>query len=258
MNIYVCVKQVPDTETKMELKDAKTIDQATIKKWIVNPYDEYAVEEAVQLKEKLGTDTQVIVVCLGPEKAQEAIRTTLAMGADRALHIVCDEFLDHHLIATALAGAIKNDGEYSVIFMGKQAIDDDSYQVHLRLALMLGASSATSVSDFEYAEGAVNVAREIDEGAQEKIELKLPAVAAVTRGINTPRYPPLPSIMKAKRKEIKKLTPAEAGISEIINNEEIVGLALPTEKAAGKVVEGEAAETVPELVNFLSNEAKVL
>ncbi|KPK74555.1 MAG: hypothetical protein AMJ79_13785 [Phycisphaerae bacterium SM23_30] len=258
MNIYVCAKQVPDTETKIELADGKTVDESAVKKWIVNPYDEYAVEEAVQLKEKLGDDAQVIVVCLGPEKAAEAIRTTLAMGADRALHIVCDEYLDHHLIATALAGAIKNDGEYSVIFMGKQAIDDDSYQVHLRLAHLLGASGVTSVIDFEYGPEAVQVAREIDEGAQEKIELRLPVVLAVTRGINTPRYPPLPSIMKAKKKEIKKLTPADVGISEITNNEEIVGLALPTEKAAGKVVEGEAAETVPELVNFLSNEAKVL
>ncbi len=257
MNVYVCVKQVPDTETRIELADEKTIDVGAVKKWIVSPYDEYAVEEAVQLKESLGDDTQVIVVSLGPERAQEAIRTTLAMGADRALHIVCDEYLDHHRVAKALAGAIQADGECSLVFLGKQAGDDDAYQVHLRLARMLGASAATSVIDFELAGEVANVSREIDEGAQEKIELKLPAVVAVTRGINTPRYPPLPSIMKAKRKEIKQLTLADVGVSEIANGEEIVALAIPAEKTGGKVVEGEPAQTARELVEFLSNEAKV-
>jgi len=258
MNIYVCVKQVPDTESKIELKDERTIDEAAIKKWIVSPYDEYAVEEAVGLKEKLRGDAQVIVVCLGPKKASESIRTTLAAGADRALHIVCEEFLDHHLIATALAGAISSDGEYSVIFTGKQAADDDAHQVHLRMARMLGASVATSVIAFEYTPEAANVTREIDEGAQEKVELALPAVVAVTRGINTPRYPPLPSIMKAKKKEIRELTLADVGVSEVVNCEEIVALSVPDEKPGGRTVEGEVGQTVAELVGFLQNDAKVL
>jgi len=257
MNLYVCVKQVPDTETKIELS-GEQVDQTCVKKWIVNPYDEYAVEEAVRLKEKLGGDTQVIVVNLGPERAQESIRTTLAMGADRALHIVCDDYLDHHHVARALAGAIKNDGDYSLIFMGKQAIDDDGYQVHLRMAQMLGTSVATSVIGFEYSDGAVRVSREIDEGAQEKIELQTPALVAVTKGINIPRYPPLPSIMKAKKKEIKKLTLADIGVTEIANTFEVVGMALPEEKAGGTVVEGETAEVVPQLVEYLNNEAKVI
>lgn len=258
MNIYVCTKQVPDTETKIELKDEQTIDESAIKKWIVNPYDEYALEEAVRLKEKLGGDTQVIVVCLGPERAQESIRTTLAMGADRALHIVCSEFLDHHLIATALANAISSDGEYPLIFMGKQAIDDDSYQVHLRLARLLGAAAATSVIAFEYRDHAVHVWREIDGGAQENVELKLPALVAVTRGINTPRYPPLPSIMKARKKEVKKLTLADVGVAGLATSGEIVGLALPAEKSDGKVLEGKSRETAAELANLLKNEAKVI
>ena len=258
MNIYACVKRVPDTESKIELRDDRAMDEAAVKKWIVSPYDEYAVEEAVRLKEKLGDDTQVIVVCLGPEKAQETIRTTLAMGADRALHIVCEEFLDHHLVATALAGAIRNDGDYSVIFMGKQAADDDAYQVHIRVARMLGASVATSVIAFEYAGDVANVSREIDEGAQERIELRLPAVVAVARGINTPRYPPLPSIMKAKKKEIRELTLADVGITEAANCEEVVALSIPAEKSGGRIVEGEASQTVCELVGFLQNEAKVL
>ena len=257
MNLYVCAKQVPDTETKIELS-GKRIDETCVKKWIVNPYDEYAVEEAIRLKEKLGGAPQVIVVSLGPERAQESIRTTLAMGADRALHIVCDDYLDHHHIAKALAGAIKNDGAYSLIFMGKQAIDDDGYQVHLRMAQMLGTSVTTGVIGFEYGEGAVQVSREIDQGAREKIELRMPALVAVTRGINTPRYPPLPSIMKAKKKEIKKLTLANVGVTEIANTFEVIGMALPAEKAGGRVVQGETNEVVPQLVEYLNNEAKVI
>jgi electron transfer flavoprotein beta subunit len=257
MNVYVCAKQVPDTETKIELKDDKTIDESAIKKWIINPYDEYAVEEAVQLKEKLG-DVEVIVVTLGPEKAQEAIRLTLAMGADRALHIVCDQTLDHHLTAKALANAIKADGEPSLVFMGKQAIAADAYQVHLRMAHILGAAAVTNVIAFEWNDGVIAVDREIDEGALEKVELKPPALVAVTKGINTPRYPPLPSIMKAKRKEIKKLTLADVGVEGCANFEEIVGLRLPDEKSGTKMLEGESQETVPELVNLLKNEAKVI
>ncbi len=200
----------------------------------------------------------MIVVSLGPERAAESIRTTLAMGADRALHIVCDEVLDHHHIAKALAGAIKNDGDYSLIFMGKQAVDDDGYQVHLRMAQILETSVSTSVIGFEYSDGTASVSREIDEGAQEKIDLQMPALVAVTKGINIPRYPPLPSIMKAKKKEIKKLTLADVGVSEIVNNYQVVGLALPEEKAGGKVVEDETPVAVPQLVDYLNNEAKVL
>ena len=257
MNVYVCVKQVPDTETKIELKDEKTVDEASIKKWIINPYDEFAVEEAVQLKEKLG-DAEVIVVTLGSEQAQASIRLALAMGGDRALHIVCDQSLDHQTVAQALAGAIKNDGGDSLVFMGKQAIDDDAYQVHLRMAHLLNAAAATNVIAFEMGEGSVLIDREIEEGALEKTELKLPAVVAVTKGINTPRYPPLPSIMKAKRKEIKKLTLADVGVAEVANSMEIVGLQLPTEKTSTKMLEGEIQQTVPELVDLLKNEAKVI
>jgi electron transfer flavoprotein beta subunit len=256
MNIYVCVKQVPDTEAKIELKGENGIDESGIK-WIVSPYDEYGVEEALKLKEKL-SDANVVIVCLGPERAQESIRMALAMGADRALHIVCEEFVDHLIVSKALAGAIKNDGEYKVIFTGKQAIDDDAYQVHIRMALHLGAAVATNVIGFEYGENSVQVSREIDEGAQEKIELKTPAVIGVTKGINTPRYPTLPNIMKAKKKEIKKLSLKEVGIEEIKNAEAVVKLTKPEEKSAGKVLEGEHQETVPQLVNLLKDEAKVI
>ena len=256
MNIYVCLKQVPDTEAKISLKGETGIDESGIK-WIISPYDEYGVEEALKLKEK-GGGAEVVAVCLGPERAQESIRMALAMGADRALHITADAPLDHLLIARALANAIKNDGEAGVIFTGKQAIDDDAVQVHIRLAHALGASVATNVTAFEFQEGTVRVSREIDEGAHEKMELKTPAVIAVTKGINTPRYSTLPNIMKAKKKEIRKITLKDAGIDSVKNVEEVVKLSLPREKPGGKVLEGEAQDTVPKLIGLLKDEAKVV
>lgn len=257
MNIYVCVKRVPDTEASIKLKNDKQIDAEAVGKWVVNPYDEYAIEEALKLKGQ-DTDIQVVLVSLGPENAQETIRVALSMGADRAIHIVSNDFLDHHYIAKALSEAIKQDGEYKLVFMGKQAIDDDSYQVHLRMARMLGASAATSVISFEFDGEKAIVSREIDEGDQEKIELKLPALIAATKGLNEPRLPSLRNIMAAKKKEIKKVSLEELGITGVENREEVLSLSLPEEKAGGKIIEGEIAETVPELTRLLKEEAKVI
>ena len=261
MRIYVCIKHVPDTEARLEPKDGPKINDDEIK-WIISPYDEFAVEEAIQLKEK-ESGSEVVAVSLGSPKAIETIRKALAMGADRGIHITTEDFLDHHKVATALAKAIQNDGESeseaTVIFMGKQAIDDDSYQVHIRVAHQLNASVATNVSSFSYQSGAdsVNVESEIEEGAKEKLELKLPSIVAVTKGINTPRYPSLPNIMKAKRKKVKTLSPEDLGITDITNHEEIINLSKPQEKSGGKIIEGEYQDTVPQLAKLLKDEAKV-
>ncbi|MGD9201676.1 MAG: electron transfer flavoprotein subunit beta/FixA family protein, partial [Chitinispirillia bacterium] len=242
---------------KLEPKGGPKINEDEIK-WIISPYDEFAVEEAIQLKEK-ESGSEVVAVSLGSPKAIETIRKALAMGADRGIHISTEDFLDHHMVATALAKAIQNDGEASIIFMGKQAIDDDSYQIHIRVAHQLNASVATNVSSFSYQGGAdsVNVESEIEEGAKEKIELKIPAVVAVTKGINTPRYPSLPNIMKAKRKEVKTLDLTELGITDIANHEEILNLSEPQEKTGGKIIRGEYQDTVPQLAKLLKDEAKI-
>ncbi len=255
MKLYVCVKHVPDTEARIEPVGGSKINEGDIK-WMLSPYDEYAVEEAIQLKEK-GGDTEVIAVSMGSEKAIETVRKALAMGADRAVHIVTDQEYDHNITATALAKAIKDEGDASVIFMGKQAIDDDSYQVHVRVAYQLEASVATNVTAFALEGDAVQVEREIDEGAKEKIEMKIPAVVAVTKGINSPRYPSLPNIMKAKKKEVKTVTLADLGITDTANCEEIVELSLPPEKAGGQVVDGEFEVSVPKLAVLLKDEAKL-
>lgn len=256
MNVFVCIKQVPDTETKIVLKDDKTIDETGIK-WIMSPYDEFAVEAAIQFKEK-NADANVIVVSVGPERAQEAIRTALAMGADRGIHIVTEEFLDPRMTAKALAGAIQQEGDVKLVFTGKMAIDNDWYQTHIRLAALLNASVATNVNSVEYGDAAATVTHEIGGGEQEKLELKYPAVIAADKALNKPRYPTLPNIMKAKKKEIKKLTLADVGIDSVENLVEVMKYEMPPQKGGGKKLEGEYSETVPELVRLLKDEAKAI
>ena len=256
MNVYVTLKQVPDTETKIELKNEKQINEAGIK-WIINPYDEHAVEEAIRFKEK-NSDAEVIVVSVGPERAQEAIRTALAMGADRGIHVVTDAYLDHGLTAKILAGAITGEGKPELVFMGKQAIDDDGFQIHLRLAELLKASGSTHLNFVEVTGNKVQVSREVGAGEQEKLELSMPAILAVDKAINKPRYPTLPNIMKAKKKEIKRLSLADTGVTEIAVQLEIMKLELPPQKSGGRIIGGEKEESVPQLAKLLKEEAHVI
>ncbi|MDP7422197.1 MAG: electron transfer flavoprotein subunit beta/FixA family protein [bacterium] len=256
MNVYVCIKQVPDTEATIVPKEGGTIDATNIK-WIMCPYDEYAVEEAVSFKEN-HPDCTLVAVSLGPDRVQETIRLALALGADRGIHIVCDEYLDHILVAKALANAIKDDGEYHLVFAGKQATDDDGYQVPQRLAHSLKAAVATGVVAFKYEDGIIRVTKDVGGGVQEKLELAAPAVITAGKGLNEPRYPKLPNIMKAKRKEIKKLSLADAGITEIENHQTVIEFVPPPEKSGGRVLTGEKEDTVPELVQALNKEAKVI
>jgi electron transfer flavoprotein beta subunit len=256
MNIYVCIKQVPDTEAALQVKDGNKINEAGIK-WIISPYDEYALEEALKLKEKI-SDSTVTVITLGPSRAESSLRSGLAMGAQNAVHIETDEYLDHKTLGRALANAIKQDENYGVIFMGKQAIDDDAYITHMYLAENLGIPAATNVIAFSLDDGKVTVEREIDEGAREKIEMETPCVVAATKGLNTPRYASLMGIMKAKKIPIKKLSLEDVGIAEVNNNIRCEKLFAPPEKPEGKVIEGEPEEAVKELVRLLKEEAKVI
>ena len=159
MNIYVCIKQVPDTEASILVKDGKSINEANIK-WIVSPYDEYAIEEALKLKEKTPGST-VTAVCLGPERVQNALRTALAMGADKAVHIESNVYLDDQNTARALAAGHQRRQDFGVIFTGKQAIDNDSYQLHILLAENLAIPVATNVTGVRHRrpEGARSSAR---------------------------------------------------------------------------------------------------
>jgi electron transfer flavoprotein beta subunit len=256
VNIYVCIKQVPDTEASILVKDGKSINEAAIK-WIVSPYDEYAIEEALKLKEKNPGST-VTAVCLGPDRVQNALRTALAMGADRAIHVESTVALDSRTTALALAQAIKADKDFGVVFMGKQAIDDDACQLHLLFAEELAIPVATNVMAFACEGGKVRVEREIDEGAREVIEMAVPCVVAAAKGLNTPRYASMMGIMKAKKIEIKKISLSEFGIDETQNKVRLLKLSAPAEKPQGRVIPGEPAAAVQELVRLLREEAKVL
>ncbi|MCP4220316.1 MAG: electron transfer flavoprotein subunit beta/FixA family protein [bacterium] len=257
MNIYVCIKQVPDTEATLLVKDGISINESGIK-WIMSPYDEYALEEALLLAAKI-KDSTVTVMTLGPKRTESVLRSGLAMGARKAIHIETEElFLDHKTTAAALAEIIKKDADHGVIFFGKQAGDDDSYLTHIYLADALGIAAATNVLAFEYQDGKVIVEREIDEGAREKIEMSPPCVVGAAKGLNTPRYASLMGIMKAKKVPIQKYSLEDAGIAEVNNKIKREKLYAPPEKPQGRIIEGEPEVVVKELVKILREDVKVL
>jgi electron transfer flavoprotein beta subunit len=250
MKIAVCIKRVPDSETRVKIgADGTSIDEAGVK-FILNPYDEFAVEEALQRREKAGAG-EVAVICLGPAAAQETIRTALAMGADRGVLLQTDAVpADGFVIAQALAAELKT-GAWDLILFGKMAIDDYNQQVGPMVAELLGLPCVTAVAHLEI-DGAKGVAEREIEGGIEVVEFPLPAVITADKGLNEPRYPALKGIMAAKKKplEVKPVQLAAGGI-------EVVALTPPPERKAGKIV-GEGAGAVPELVRLLREEAKVL
>jgi electron transfer flavoprotein beta subunit len=256
MKIFVCVKQVPDTETKIKIAaDGKSVDASGIK-WILCPYDEFAVEEAIRFKEKNAGAT-VTVISAGPDRAVEALRTALAMGCDEAVHVAAPENMDSYLAAKCLARAVEKNGPAHLIFTGKQAIDDDASQVHQAMAEFLSIPAATVVLRAQYG-ATVQVEREIEGGAIEKYELPTPCLIAAQKGMNEPRYASLPNIMKAKKKEIKKMTLADLDLSEAQSKIGYSQMALPPERGACKMIQGDAAIAAKELVRALHEEAKVI
>lgn len=250
MKLAVCIKRTPDTETRIKIAgDRKRIDEAGVK-FVLNTYDEYAVEEALQLKERAGSG-EVVVVTAGTEASQETIRTALAMGADRGVLLKVDgASIDPLPVAKALADELRG-GEYDVVLFGKLAIDDYSHATGPMVAELLGIPCVSAIAKLEIADGKGTAEREI-EGGVEVVEFGLPAVVTADKGLNEPRYPTLRGIMMAKKKplEIKDVALADGGL-------EIVELALPPERQAGRIV-GEGADAVPALIDALRNEAKVL
>ncbi len=250
MKIVVCMKQVPDTETKVRIgPDGKTIDPTDVN-YVVNPYDEYAIEEALRIKEAAG-EGEVTILTLGPDRAINAIRTALAMGADKAIHLKTDDtYLDSHAVATALANELKN-MEYDLLLTGKQAVDDDSAQVGPRVAAQLDIPCATIVIKLTVENGTFTANREV-EGGIEVVEGNLPAMITAQKGLNEPRYASLKGIMMAKKKPVEEKEPQfdEAKV-------EILKMEYPPERKGGRIV-GKDVDAVPELVRLLHEEAKVI
>ncbi|MCJ7457552.1 MAG: electron transfer flavoprotein subunit beta/FixA family protein [candidate division Zixibacteria bacterium] len=264
MNIAVCIKQVPDTETKIVLNPDSTDIVTEGIKLVMNPYDEYAVEEALKIKEKYGG--KVTILCLGPEKSIEAIRTALAMGADDAVLLNDPAFEGGDSFTTALVlSKALSQIEYDIILTGKQAVDLDCSQVYAGLAEFLNLPYVSVVVGLELFpdQKKALAKRETEGGEKELIEVSLPAVFACQKDLNTPRYASLPGIMKAKKKEIKKL-----GLAEFCLNLEHVGAkgsklkkgkySLPPQRKAGIKIEGEIPEAAAKLVKLLREEAKII
>ncbi|MEK6579510.1 MAG: electron transfer flavoprotein subunit beta/FixA family protein [Bdellovibrionota bacterium] len=257
MNIYVCIKQVPDTETKIKLTgDGQGIDPTGIK-WIISPYDEFAIEEALRLREK-NPGSFVTVLSAGPVRVVDAIRTALAMGADHGVHVEIPEAADSNLAAKALAGALKKESKVDIIFTGKEAIDDGAAQVSQLTAHYFGIPFVTVALQVEYSAASVKCKREIEGGAFEMVESSLPALIAAQKGLNEPRYASLPNIMKAKKKEIKALKMSDVGVAESDVKIKYKNFQLPPPKQAGKKMSGDAAAQAKELVRLLHEEAKVI
>ncbi len=257
MNIYVCIKQVPDTETKIKLNPNQSGIDTTGIKWIVSPYDEFAVEEALRLKEKNPGST-VTVLSAGPSRVIEAIRTALATGADQGIHIEIPETADNHLTAKALAGALKKETQVDLIFTGKEAIDDGASQVSQLVAEYLHLPCVSVVNSIQYGNQTVQCKREIEGGSIEILESSMPVLIAAQKGLNEPRYASLPNILKAKKKEVKSLKLGDIGVSEADQKIRYKNFQLPPPKQAGKKISGDPTAQAKELVRILHAEAKVV
>jgi electron transfer flavoprotein beta subunit len=250
MKIAVCIKRVPDSETRVKIgADGKSLDEAGVK-FVVNPYDEFAIEEALRRKEKAGAG-EVVIACLGPAAAQETIRTALAMGADRGVLLQTDKVpVDGFETAKLLAAELKGGG-WNLILFGKMAIDDYNHQVGPIVAELLGLPCVSAVSHLDI-EGEKGTAEREIEGGIEVVEFPLPAVLTADKGLNEPRYPALKGIMAAKKKplEVKPVQPGSGTLT-------VVSMTPPAERKEGRIV-GEGVTAVPELVRLLREEAKVL
>jgi electron transfer flavoprotein beta subunit len=254
MKVFVCVKNVPDTAANIRVVGENSFDESI--KFLINPYDEYAIEEAARLVEKEGGE--VVLVTVGKESAIKTVRSALALGSHRAILVTTDkQFLDSADTAAILQKVMEDDGPADLIFTGKQAVDSEAMQTAYRLAEGLSIPIASDVTEFSVANGKVSVEREIGGGEREIIEMTMPCVVAASKGLNEPRYPKLPDVMKAKKKEIKQIALADLGLN-ITSDTELVSLEQVPERSGAKVIGGSVGEAVAELVKILREDEKVI
>ena len=249
MKILVAVKRVIDYNVKIRVRPDQTGVETANVKMSMNPFDEIAVEEGVRLRENGGAE-ELIAISVGPKQAQETIRTALAMGADRGIHVATDEEIEPLAIAKILkAIAVKENPD--LIILGKQAIDDDCNQTGQMLAALLDWPQGTFASKMTIDDGMVRIIREID-GGLETLKLKIPAIITTDLRLNTPRYASLPNIMKAKKKTIDEISPVDLQV-DISARLTTLKLEEPSSREAGVIV-----EDVAQLVDKLRNEAKII
>ncbi|ASF40098.1 MULTISPECIES: electron transfer flavoprotein subunit beta/FixA family protein [Halobacillus] len=257
MNIFVLLKRTFDTEEKITVANGKIEDDSA--EYIINPYDEYAVEEAIKIRDEHGGE--VTVVTIGEEDAEKQLRTALAMGADQAVLINTEDDLEEgdQFTTVKILEAFFSDRDVDLILGGNVAIDEASGQVGPRLAERLDMPCVTTITKIEIDGTTVTIDRDV-EGDVEKVETSLPLLVTCQQGLNEPRYPSLPGIMKAKKKPLEELELDDLDLEEddVEPKTKTTEIFLPPEKQAGKVLEGETADQVKELVSLLKTEAKVL
>jgi electron transfer flavoprotein beta subunit len=255
MNIYVCVKHVPDSAATITVEGETGINEKIT--FLLNPYDEHAVSEACGIKES-SPGTEVVAVCLGKAVAENTLRAAMAMGADRGILIETGQPQDSIFTARALAAAIRSDGRPWVVFTGKESIDSEGMQTHFRLARNLGLPVATNAVDVTLDSEGATVACEREAGTIDVYRLALPCVIGAGKGLNTPRYPTFPDIVKSRKKPVAKLNLAELAIDPPAAGMHIRELVPAVEQRSPKALTGSAADIAAQIVDILENEAKVI
>ena len=256
MNILVCIKQVPDMESRFKVNAAGTWFEESDLAWRINEYDEFAVEQAVQLKEQnAGSDLTVLSV--GPARVKEALKKALAMGCERAVQVVdaAAHEKDPFQIASAIA-AFAKDKNFDVIFTGMQSQDRGSAQVGVLVAELLGIPALTTAVEFAFADGGISVRRELEGGLKAVVKAPTPALVSCQLGLNTPRYPTLPNIMKAKKKEL-----LEIPVADLLQEQprtQVLSLAYPEKKGSAQILEGDVADLVEKVIGILKEKTAVL
>lgn len=257
MKLLVCIKQVPDMESHFKVNDSGDWFSDADLAYRMNEYDEYAVEQAVQLREQLGDGAELTVLSIGPARVVETIKKALAMGCDRGVHIQDPEVFrkDPWQIASIIAEYAR-DKKFDLIFTGMQSQDRGSAQVGVTIAELLGYASASTLVSFEYADGAVKGKRELEGGIKAVVRMRLPALVTCQLGLNVPRYPTLPNIMKAKKKEIEAIS-----VGSILKQEPLSTsdkFYPPVKKGGGVVLEGDVADLADKLISILKEKTTVL
>ncbi len=257
MKILVCIKQVPDMASRFKVNGEGTWYDETDLAFRMNEYDEYAVEQAVQLKEQQGNTPDITVLSIGPDRVVEALKKALAMGCDRGVHIQDNASFrkDPWQIASTIAG-FSRDKNFDLIFFGMQSQDRGSGQVGAIVAELLGVPCATTVVGFAFADAVITAKRELEGGVKAVVKLKAPAVVTCQLGLNTPRYPTLPNIMKAKKKELLVFP-----LADFLKEKEMIATERaypPEKKGSGIVLEGDVNDMVGRLIGILKEKTKVV
>jgi electron transfer flavoprotein beta subunit len=257
MKLLVCIKQVPDMESRFKADNKGTWYSETDLAWRMNEYDEYAVEEAVKLREQQGEGCELTVLAIGPERVGEAVKKALAMGCDKAVHVQDTDAAtkDPWQIATIIANHARNQG-YDIIFTGMQSQDRGSAQVGVTVAEILGLACTTTIVGFAYDNGTITAKRELEGGIKGVVKMKTPALVTCQLGLNVPRYPTLPNIMKAKKKEIVTIP-----VTDLLAENSLAittSFHPPAKKGGGIVLEGDVAVLVEKVIAILKDKTAVL